>query len=160
LLSCNLQPRTLENSDSRQTEPLSPVTMNFYRFFLAILHAALSLGAAISATPESHHLEARKVAAELMLFPTPSCNSNGRIESITSDRCVSLRALRAKALVAREITSGCRGGCSLLVTSLKRELTKPVLAFENENCTGPVTRLTSVNRCYDMRNYTALVVDC
>jgi len=46
--------------------------MNFYRFFLAILHAALSLGAAISATPESHHLEARKVAAELMLFPPPA----------------------------------------------------------------------------------------
>lgn len=139
--------------------------MKLYHVFLTSLHAALSLGAVISTAHESNHLESRKVAAELMLFPIPNCSSNGRIESITSDRCVSMRSLRAKGLVLKDITSGCRGkwlsrSFYFLSGRVTDNMSYTVLAFENENCSRPLTRLTVVNRCYDLRNYTALVADC
>jgi len=83
--------------------------MTPYLIILILVQVALS--AAVPPTPESPHLEARKVAAQLMVFPIASCSSSGRVESIISDRCTSLRTIRAKGLVVREVTSNCRGEC-------------------------------------------------
>jgi hypothetical protein len=135
-----------------------------YLCLLAFLHASLSHAAIVFPSAESNHLEARKVAASLMTFPVPSCSSNGIIESVTSDRCVRLSP-RIKGLVPRQITSGCRGKCKCEVgnngnlCAVAKEVTHAVLAFENEDCSGRLTRIV-VNQCYDMSNYTALVADC
>lgn len=79
---------------------------------LAWLYAATSLAVAIVHTSSDPHdevrtLTARKTAAVFMGFPALRCSTSGVSETVTSDRCVRLRA-GTKSLRVEEITSGCK----------------------------------------------------